>query len=337
MASRINSNRGIQQEDVWSAADSLIADGLRPTIERVRQKIGRGSPNTVSPMLETWFATLASRLGVNKQDVETNNVPKALQKALNDAWEFALSKGRETASLEIVQAQDELTQATQAMNEREAGFVWMEQVSVVKHQALEQAVISSKSITDDALARLSEAQRLVNRFETEMRSLGDRLVIVETTRDSERLRNQEITTGHLVERQKIEERAQTSQHRLLEEIDRARQETKNVCREAETVRKQFAAEKILMEERIRIHLKEQLKVQALYTDQSAEIHALREAFAISNSRAHETQELLKAQLNDSKSAAARLTEAFLNRENEPNPAAKFLVSKFKRTRSIRKR
>ena len=45
------STRGVQQEDVWAAADALIAEGLRPTIERVRQKIGRGSPNTVSPML----------------------------------------------------------------------------------------------------------------------------------------------------------------------------------------------------------------------------------------------------------------------------------------------
>jgi len=52
------STRGVQQDDVWAAADALIAEGLRPTIERVRQKLGRGSPNTVSPMLEAWFATL---------------------------------------------------------------------------------------------------------------------------------------------------------------------------------------------------------------------------------------------------------------------------------------
>lgn len=88
MESRSFSSRGVQREDVWAAADSLIADGLRPTIERVRQKIGRGSPNTVSPMLETWFATLASRLGVNKQEDESEHVPKAFQQALNDAWQI---------------------------------------------------------------------------------------------------------------------------------------------------------------------------------------------------------------------------------------------------------
>jgi hypothetical protein len=32
--------RGVQEADVWAAADALLALGLRPTIERVRQQIG---------------------------------------------------------------------------------------------------------------------------------------------------------------------------------------------------------------------------------------------------------------------------------------------------------
>ena len=31
-------SRGVQESDVWAAADVLIAQGLRPTIERVRQQ-----------------------------------------------------------------------------------------------------------------------------------------------------------------------------------------------------------------------------------------------------------------------------------------------------------
>jgi hypothetical protein len=58
------STRGVQQDEVSAAADTLLAECLRPTIERVRMKIGRGSPNTVAPMLETWFADLGVRLGV---------------------------------------------------------------------------------------------------------------------------------------------------------------------------------------------------------------------------------------------------------------------------------
>jgi hypothetical protein len=45
--------RGVQLEEVWASADAVLAQGERPTIERVRQHLGRGSPNTVAPMLGT--------------------------------------------------------------------------------------------------------------------------------------------------------------------------------------------------------------------------------------------------------------------------------------------
>ncbi|WP_240523507.1 DNA-binding protein [Polaromonas sp. AER18D-145] len=93
------STRGVQQEEVWAAADALIAAGERPTIERVRLKIGRGSPNTVSPMLETWFATLGPRLGVAASDSLAINegAPKELRHALDDLWVAAVTAARDKA------------------------------------------------------------------------------------------------------------------------------------------------------------------------------------------------------------------------------------------------
>ncbi len=54
--------RGVQMEEVWAAADTVLGLGERPTIERVRQQLGRGSPNTVGPMLDGWYGSLAKRL-----------------------------------------------------------------------------------------------------------------------------------------------------------------------------------------------------------------------------------------------------------------------------------
>ena len=42
--------RGVQLEEVVEAADTLLGRGLKPIIERVRQHLGGGSPNTNSPM-----------------------------------------------------------------------------------------------------------------------------------------------------------------------------------------------------------------------------------------------------------------------------------------------
>lgn len=83
--------RGITEVDIWQAADAVLLDGGRPTIERVRQKIGRGSPNTVTPYLDTWFKHLGDRI----RDPKTYCAPRALadpaQQATKHMWESALS------------------------------------------------------------------------------------------------------------------------------------------------------------------------------------------------------------------------------------------------------
>ena len=55
-------SRGITSSDVDRAADALLREGQRPTIEKVRAKIGRGSPNTINPLLDQWWSRLAGRL-----------------------------------------------------------------------------------------------------------------------------------------------------------------------------------------------------------------------------------------------------------------------------------
>jgi hypothetical protein len=60
--------QGVQEMEVWTAADALVAAGQRPTIERVRAHLGGGSPNTVSPMLKRWFATLGPRVVAIQND-----------------------------------------------------------------------------------------------------------------------------------------------------------------------------------------------------------------------------------------------------------------------------
>ena len=112
-------SRGIQEADVWAAADALLADGQKPTIEKVRQRMGRGSPNTVAPMLDAWFATLGARLGLNQQTQELrNSVPNEVLEAAQTLWSSALEQARELAeqALEVREkAASELEQALQGL------------------------------------------------------------------------------------------------------------------------------------------------------------------------------------------------------------------------------
>jgi hypothetical protein len=47
---------------VAQAADALLREGLKPTIERVRQRLCGGSPNTINPLLDAWYVTLSARV-----------------------------------------------------------------------------------------------------------------------------------------------------------------------------------------------------------------------------------------------------------------------------------
>lgn len=86
--------RGITEDEVWKACDALLLEGARPTIERVRQKLGRGSPNTVSPMLETWFRHLGTRIKDPGAFSAPASVPDPVHQAAKHLWEVAQAEAR---------------------------------------------------------------------------------------------------------------------------------------------------------------------------------------------------------------------------------------------------
>lgn len=53
---------GVPENDVFAAADGVLARGERPTVERVRLELGRCSPARVGGPLDIWWARLAERL-----------------------------------------------------------------------------------------------------------------------------------------------------------------------------------------------------------------------------------------------------------------------------------
>jgi hypothetical protein len=71
----------ISGDDVLRAADDLVLEGLRPTIDRIRVRLGRGSPNTIQEHLDTWWTKLGGRL----RDIPGQEVRTALMRASTTA------------------------------------------------------------------------------------------------------------------------------------------------------------------------------------------------------------------------------------------------------------
>jgi chromosome segregation ATPase len=299
------STRGVQQEDVWAAADHLISEGLRPTIERVRLRIGRGSPNTVSPMLDAWFATLGSRLGVtDDKKAMGGELPAPLRQAMTKLWESALLSAQGVAEQGLLQARQILAAERSTMEHREADIVGKEQVLKERLSAMDGALQVARSQIDDLISRLEQSQALTNKRDAEIDALHLKFSDLEMQRVAAQRRSEEVFKHHAEERRQLEERATITERRLMTELDRERQETKRLklnlqqtAQQAETVGNQFQAEKQTL-------LQKQLDAQS-------ELRSARQALVLANERATELRGLLDEQRTANGAAIAQLSQLLI--------------------------
>jgi plasmid replication DNA-binding protein KfrA len=91
-------SRGVKAADVERAADSLLRAGERPTIEKIRATLGGGSPNTINPLLDTWWKRLSARLDAGPAAL--HRLPESVAHVAEALWMQALDEGRRRAQLE---------------------------------------------------------------------------------------------------------------------------------------------------------------------------------------------------------------------------------------------
>ncbi|ARP86650.1 DNA-binding protein [Bordetella genomosp. 9] len=86
----------------------------RPTIERVRLKLGRGSPNTITGFLNTWFAQLGPRLAGRG----ATDVPEPVIAAARELWRCAQDAARAQAQTDHAEHEAELVREREALAAR---------------------------------------------------------------------------------------------------------------------------------------------------------------------------------------------------------------------------
>jgi ATP-dependent exoDNAse (exonuclease V) beta subunit len=79
--------------DVQRAADALLRQGRKPSVAAIREQLGGGSPNTITPLLAKYWEKLGSRLGEGPESLES--VPEALARVAELLWRRALEEARE--------------------------------------------------------------------------------------------------------------------------------------------------------------------------------------------------------------------------------------------------
>ncbi|APD11245.1 hypothetical protein UC34_11765 [Pandoraea vervacti] len=234
--------RGISEHDVWTAADALLMAGQRPTIERIRQQLGRGSPNTVSPYLDAWFAGLGARLqrgGDRMAGVpEGVEMPESLARAAMNLWTLALEEGRAALVEEAAVRRAVLDAREAELNaDREA----LAQARAVLHERIasaETAAADARQGRDEAQAQARRAEALL--IDAQADAVASRQAL-SAARDAMQALQEEHAThraGWDAERAKIAERADASERRLMLELDAARESIKSLQQERKQMQRQ---------------------------------------------------------------------------------------------------
>jgi len=235
--------RGISEHDVWTAADTLLMSGQRPTIERIRQQLGRGSPNTVSPYLDAWFAGLGARLNGGGGGVtglpDGVAMPEPVARAALDLWTLAIHEAR-TALAEEAAVQRTALDAREAelAADREA----LEQARAVLHER----IASAETAAADARQARDEAQAQARRAEALLIDAQADAVVSRQALASARDAAQAMQDAHAshradwdAERTKLAERADANERRLMLELDAARESIKSLQQERKQGQRQL--------------------------------------------------------------------------------------------------
>lgn len=226
---------GITQDDVWKAADALLLEGARPTIERVRQKIGRGSPNTVSPYLDSWFRGLGARIGNGQgfacagvaasidPDRFGSTVPTPVMEAAARLWLTAQEAARAELDQEATRLRDEIgTQRELLAEDRHAVQEQAQRLQAREHD-LQEAIALLKSQLHAAESRAQglaqEQQRTLERLAEMTTQAGD----ARQAHDRLVEQMQAERADHAAERARADERARAQETRWLNELDAARE------------------------------------------------------------------------------------------------------------------
>lgn len=284
------SSRGVQQHDVDAAADALLAQRLRPTVERVRQHMGRGSPNTVGPMLEVWFGTLAPRLGIVVEGDDTGSgkrMPAPVRQAIESVWAAALASAHDQATTAISSERERLGREREELGAARAALASQEAAVAQREQLLREARDLAQRQLAEVTQQLGEAQASLQDLRRELAELRDSLATLVQQKDGAAREHQQQLAAAAQERERLQEQFAASERRLLNDVDRAREEAKATSKAFAEAEHRHAARREDFE-------RSKLALDGQVHQLQIENAALRERLAASERRASEYQDLLAA-------------------------------------------
>jgi hypothetical protein len=228
---------GVTLADVSAAADQLVAAGERPSTERVRLALGRGSPNTIGPLLEQWWTHLSERLS---RRLSIPGLPAPVAAAFAEAWERALAAGQAHAEAQVAPERAAVAAVLAAAEE-----------TLAQHRAhlaaLEGQVREAQAATQGLQTALSISERRAVELQRELEAQSVAAQVLAQQSDAAEARARDAAaaaeadrTAAARERESLQSLLRQVEDRAYSEVDRVRQELKAIKAQLATAAREHA-------------------------------------------------------------------------------------------------
>lgn len=218
--------RGITENDVWTACDALLVSGSRPTIERVRHHLGRGSPNTVGPHLDTWFKGLGARIQDPATFASASGVPDPVQAAASNLWEAAQAEARRDIEHRVAERVAQTEARAQASEVRAQQAEASLQASVLTEQRAHDELTRVAAALAEALRNHAAEKARVDEVRTALAASHQRIQQLEAELFSQRADAAQQVAAAV-------QRADAADRRVAMELERERASRAKAERSAE--------------------------------------------------------------------------------------------------------
>lgn len=150
---------------IFEVADQLLTEGVRPTQQNVRERLGSGSLTTINRALNEWWAVLGKRF---EQSREGSDVPEAVVRLSSRLWNEALAYAEHRYQIKKAQEESDLKIKLESLAQKELKYT--SQVSDLNNTIVSQSrLVDSQSERLEQQAKaLLEAQEQCYRLSVEL-------------------------------------------------------------------------------------------------------------------------------------------------------------------------
>ncbi len=147
-----------KRSQIYEIADQLLRDGVKPTQQNVRERLGSGSLTTINRALNEWWGQLGSRLEAQTQGFD---LPDPVVKQVNRLWNEALAYADKASNQRVEILQKKLADAQVELDSIDSKYT--------------SQIIDLNKIVNQLRSDISSADAAIKELRTELKSEQDSL------------------------------------------------------------------------------------------------------------------------------------------------------------------